>query len=492
MAAVRDEKATAWLLGGQNTLQTIPVTGFLPVQAQPEEESTSNESTIRNFKRSPSVTPSTTTLEWGEPWSSDDWPAETQVEGDAPGQSDDIRHRIAPVNKMVRFEGRLFQTGQEEKDQDEVLETEEFLVNFIDGWKAKLPKFEIVPMNAKNLLQYAACSIDTESSRYMKKIVQPPSKRDLAEFKECSHALRTHRDIWTSRVRAIMHIKRQKANAAKNPRRFVTTTAPEGYVHTETKKPAVEDDECVLRPAIAEDMDGVAAIYNYEVFNSLRAWDTQKVPVSDFIGILNKCQEDCLPFIVAVRRPADDLELEVPDETTGEPEKVLGFGFLESLDGGFGRGKHVGNMSCRMTLYVHADHRKKHIGSAIIDRTLICMSRTHPGSAIDHQWESDEHHPYNDPELARMKRFLPNRIVIEGLFQGKKDEGWEWFDKMMASFRFNQVGHIDGAYSTRRGMRSECFDKFTWMYEAQMQPEPDYGDQTKDVSKELEKEKDEE
>ncbi|KAH7374787.1 hypothetical protein B0T11DRAFT_269176 [Plectosphaerella cucumerina] len=138
-------------------------------------------------------------------------------------------------------------------------------------------------------------------------------------------------------------------------------------------------------------------------------------------------------------------------------------------------------MSCRLSLYVHNEHRKKNIGSAIIDRILICMSRTHPGSAVDHKWESDGHHPYNDAENSRMVRFLPNRIIVEGLFAGKKDEGYEWFDKIMASFRFNEAGHIDGAYSTRRGMRSQCFDKFTWVYMAQIQPEPHSGDQNKDA-----------
>lgn len=501
MGTVRDEKTIAWLFGSQ------PPTSILPAvcQQQPnDDDSSTSESTIRNYKKSSSVVGSAPSPGWATPaWEND------EDSGDAwagsPAAPEDIRHQIAPENKMVVWEGRIMQSGKEEKHQDEVLESEEFRAKFILGWREKVPASKTVSMTPRNILRRSSCDIDTETSAYMKKISQPVTKRDDGEYQECSMALRQHRDVWTSRVRAAHYNHRRKEaakEAAKKPKRLEPMAAPEGYVFADDGKPAVEDDDCVLRPAIAKDMVGVARIYNYEVFNTLRAWDTEEVPVSDFVGILNECQRKHLPFLVAVRQAVDLVDASVwpsqaahheymqhqrhcnavPDET----ETVLGFVFLQSLDGGFGRGKHVGDMSCRMTLFVDPEHRKKHIGSALIDRTLMCMARTHPGNAVLHKWESAGHHPYNDAEMHRMARFLPNRIVIEGLFSGKKDPDYEWFDKMLAPFRFIDVGHVEGAYSTRRGMRSECLDKFIWMYMSQMHPEADSGDQADDVKEERE------
>lgn len=53
---------------------------------------------------------------------------------------------------------------------------------------------------------------------------------------------------------------------------------------------------------------------------------------------------------------------------------------------------------------------------------------------------------------------------------------------MMIAFQFNEVGHIEAAYSTRRGMQSEIIDKFIWMHDAQV-PEPDGSDLAKDEAR---------
>lgn len=129
-------------------------------------------------------------------------------------------------------------------------------------------------------------------------------------------------------------------------------------------------------------MEGVAAIYNHEVEQSYKVFDTQPVSIQHFHTLLKACQAQKRPFIVAAEGRHNS-------EHGTSRQRILGFCLVDALQRGIAGSYVTSAERCgKVTVVVHPDWRQKRIGTALIDVILYCCSNQYPPKG-GYQWVCD-------------------------------------------------------------------------------------------------------
>ena len=137
------------------------------------------------------------------------------------------------------------------------------------------------------------------------------------------------------------------------------------------KNPFAPKESCHLRPAEADDLDQIRDIYNREIDAGNQALDTQPLTVDDFTQIFHEAWRHNMPFIVAVAGPPPRKRHD-PSEIR---EKVIGFAYLTAWDRGLaGSPASIGRPTARLHLYVRMAHRRRLIGSCLMDKIMSMVS----------------------------------------------------------------------------------------------------------------------
>ncbi|KAF4988751.1 hypothetical protein FGRMN_9580 [Fusarium graminum] len=223
---------------------------------------------------------------------------------------------------------------------------------------------------------------------------------------------------------------------------------------------------CTLRPVATKDFHHIAEIINLEMN---QGQDSQiflsKVEAAHIATLYNACLAKHRPFIVAVPSPgqipnragwskAEEDEYQEflkfkQARNASQSHNILGFAFIADSRQGFLGGACPGSrFTGQIRLVVHPSHRRKLIGTALLDRILMCASIYHR-SLIDYTWDCSETrrtyeyvsaHNQQKYNKLYLETFLIRREEGEG--EDPRTAGISW---LLEKFDFERVAHFKDA-----------------------------------------------
>ncbi|KAM0338860.1 hypothetical protein ACHAPU_011177 [Fusarium lateritium] len=228
---------------------------------------------------------------------------------------------------------------------------------------------------------------------------------------------------------------------------------------------------CTLRPVATKDFQSIAEIINLETKQGLDSQiflSSNKVEPAHIATLYNACLAKHRPFIVAVPSPgqipnragwskAEEDEYQEflkfkQARNASQSHSILGFAFIADSRQGFlgGGGACPGSrFTGQIKLVVHPGHRRKLIGTALLDRVLMCASIYHR-SLIDYTWECSEtrrtyeyvsahnHQKYN-------KLYLETFLIGGGGGWAENDPRMARISRLLEKFDFERVAHFKDA-----------------------------------------------
>ncbi|KAM0626705.1 hypothetical protein D7B24_006254 [Verticillium nonalfalfae] len=312
-------------------------------------------------------------------------------------RSCDVRNEIGQPHKLEAIEGVIHKDPwMGEGDDDAHFMCQSYNSRFINAWLLQVPEdIRADFLGDSDIEEHSEHPINTDTGTLMARVEQPESTRNPETLRP-DH--KKHADRWTSNYHIKSRIMMRERDAALVQQRQATPVSINGC---ESKVQPIPQREvavdCVLRPAKPNDVPGIIDIYNREIKKGHRALDSELVSENDLNAIGNSCRTQCLPFIVAIRQSPDltdpsiwpskaawETFMQMPRKPVPQPPLVIGFAFCETLKVGFGKGGHVGQQSVRLHVYTHHDYRRKNVGSALLDRILTHMSRSHIPDTTKH------------------------------------------------------------------------------------------------------------
>lgn len=232
------------------------------------------------------------------------------------------------------------------------------------------------------------------------------------------------------------------------------------YANPTFEEDKVPDAACTLRPVEPEDFQAIADIINLE---RERGQDSQlylpKVDRGQIGTLYNACRGKHRPFIVAIASPgrlpnrtnwskAEEDEYQEflkfkKSRETSQPT-VLGFAVITDARQGFLNGTCRGSrFSGNIKLIVHPKHRKKLIGTALLDKILSCIDIYHR-SEIEYNWDcSDTRRTYEYVSAHNLRKY--NKVYVEAFSIGENDPKVESIQRLLNKFDFEQVAQFRDA-----------------------------------------------
>ncbi|KAM0562052.1 hypothetical protein ACHAPJ_002496 [Fusarium lateritium] len=238
---------------------------------------------------------------------------------------------------------------------------------------------------------------------------------------------------------------------------------------------------CTLRPVEAGDFQGIADIINLEMSQGSNSQIfLPRVEPGHIATIYNACLQKRRPFIVAipgVRELPNRAGWSKDDEEdyqaflkfkkargTAHPPGILGFAFVTDSRQGFLGGVCPGSrFSGLIKLVVHPGHRRKLVGSALLDRILMSVAMYHR-SLLDYTWDcSEPRGVYEEIAAHNSQRYV--KVYIETLFNGERDPRISGMTQLLDKFEFQQVACFKDA--VKHGNQPGVWkDLVVWEHEA--------------------------
>ncbi|KAH6964241.1 hypothetical protein DER45DRAFT_626653 [Fusarium avenaceum] len=258
------------------------------------------------------------------------------------------------------------------------------------------------------------------------------------------------------------------------------------YANQKTEEDTWPNAECTLRPVASGDFQGIADIMNLEM---KRGKDSQifipHVGPAHIASLYNTCQAKHRPFIVAVPSPkqipnrtgwSKDEEEEYQEflkfkqaRNASQAHGIIGFAFIgDSRQGFLGVTCPGSRFNGQIKLVVHPSHRRKLIGSALMDRVLLCVAIYHR-SLVDYTWDcSDARKTYEYVSAHNKQKY--NKLYIETFFTGKEDPAIKGISRFLEKFDFERVAYFKDA--VKHGSQPGVWkDMVVWELEARMTSE---------------------
>ncbi|KAF4448803.1 hypothetical protein F53441_7852 [Fusarium austroafricanum] len=234
----------------------------------------------------------------------------------------------------------------------------------------------------------------------------------------------------------------------------------EAYTKMTLEEDKWPDAHCTLRPAEAGDLQSIANIINLEMRREDSQISPSKVEPAHIATLYNNCLAKHRPFIVAISSPTqipnrygwskdeeeayqEFLKFKKSRQASQGPG-ILGFAFVNDSRQGFLGGVCSGSrFSGQIKLVVHPNHRRKLVGSALLDRILLCTSIYHR-SLVDYTWDcSETKRTYEYVSTHNQQKY--NRLYLETFFTGSKDPRIEGIIRLLEKYDFARVAHFKEA-----------------------------------------------
>jgi L-amino acid N-acyltransferase YncA len=219
-----------------------------------------------------------------------------------------------------------------------------------------------------------------------------------------------------------------------------------------------------LRPATKQDASGIAFIYNHYVNHAIVTEDQQVINEEDILFLIENCQAQKLPIIVAVRGSLPSLggskKLKLP-----QFEAVIGYAFAEIFNFGLKCGRR-GRSRATATLqfYVHHEYTRKGIGRNLLDHLMHSMSFGYAFKSAS-SWVN----PDNDEVYEAGGGGNWHQLLVQLPVQHKDDPTYPWFKRFMLSkFFFREEARLSavGRSSSHQGKAAVWLDLVFFQAEA--------------------------
>ncbi|EKJ78145.1 hypothetical protein NXS19_011571 [Fusarium pseudograminearum] len=321
----------------------------------------------------------------------------------------------------------------------------------INTWRSNMEDYPIVPLITKNRdPRTDECDINTETGgliepvRYIKLQMDGQAKYDW------------RRTQLTSQERIMREIARRDVIKKEIEQR----EQEERYANPTFKEEKVPDAACTIRPVETKDFQAIADIINLE---RQQGQSSQvylpKIDHSHIATLYNACRQKRRPFILAIPSPG-----RIPDRTNWSKAEedeyqeflkfkksreasqptVLGFAVITDAQQGFLDSAFRGSrFSGNIKVIVHPQHRKKLIGTALLDKVLSCVNIYHR-SEIEYNWDCAEtQQTYEYVSAHNLRKY--NKVYAEFFSTGKNDPEVEIIRHLLKKFDFEWAAHFKNA-----------------------------------------------
>jgi hypothetical protein len=165
--------------------------------------------------------------------------------------------------------------------------------------------------------------------------------------------------------------------------------------------------------------------------NSPISPEKQPLTEAEVRNLIAGARNTMLPFIVAVQRHSPHNHEKHPNTS----EKVLGYAFVKHFNESHSANSNIGEMR----VFVDHNHKKKHIGRALVDRILMTVDVTHHGTG-GHEFVPGEY--YHSLQQAR-----PFTTMICALaYPADKTANYAWTKQwLIREFNFQEQGVMRAA-----------------------------------------------
>ncbi|KAK3322595.1 hypothetical protein B0H66DRAFT_210106 [Apodospora peruviana] len=329
----------------------------------------------------------------------------------------DIRNSIAPKHNIQDYGDKWMKYNwatDDGRDDDDVFITPSFISSFVTAWMADVPDHVYATFLEQKFPEHWKCDVDTNSGRLLSPVEYPDTLVDLATL---DPQLSFRRQNFSSSLLIRRKLGQVGENGQTGDRKPVKNRRGQAKLprlgsvmppaSVESFGPGIPNRNkvsrvprstfspnipCFLRPAEKKDMGAVATIYNCEVKDGIQTLDSTPVSVQDIEDIFNTTEKLGMPFIVAVRGSARDLEphkgnaeysiytqlapyvadpLDVKQNGT-----ILGFAYLSVWEPGIaGNGNGSSRATARINLFVDPKYRRKKIGFSLLDKLIATVSQ---------------------------------------------------------------------------------------------------------------------
>ncbi|KAF4981349.1 hypothetical protein FZEAL_2834 [Fusarium zealandicum] len=342
-------------------------------------------------------------------------------------------------------------------------------------WQDKNTEYPVVRYICEGRDLYTdRCDIDTATGELLK-----PLKYIKLQTGPDSHMRDPSWHYWGTTSE--MNLAKEMA-IRENLRARVLEIARQGELAAVPEEEPWPNASCTLRPAVPEDFQGIVDIINLESQQQAGSQVLLPLPIGPAaIGpIHSACLANHQPFIVAVPSQNEFLDRSKwpkgaeeeyqaflkfkKSQSLSKPGTVLGFAFVTDSRQGFLGGPCLGSrFTGQIRLVVHPSHRRKLIGSALLDRILLSVTIYHR-SLVDYKWECpDPGLTYQD--LSAMNRRQYAKVYIETFFADKNNANAQWMARLLEKFAFERVACFKEA-AKRGSVRGTWLDLVVWELEA--------------------------
>ncbi|KAJ5819257.1 ATP-dependent RNA helicase drs1 [Penicillium riverlandense] len=218
-------------------------------------------------------------------------------------------------------------------------------------------------------------------SLFMQNIKHLPTPRDMQDEQTRLH--------WHETATGFIHnynyhlAKEKKAEAARKKERQ-EQEKERALARIIVQVPKAVEANVFLRPAEFSDIPGLQYLFNWYMENSPISPEKRPLAEDDIRNLIDDARTTMLPFIVAVQRHSYNNPRKKHRAST---EKILGYAFVKHFNESNSANSNIGEMR----VFVDHNHKKQHIGRALVDRILMTVDVTHHGSG-GHDFQPGEHY----------------------------------------------------------------------------------------------------
>ncbi|KAL6925168.1 hypothetical protein ACHAPO_002113 [Fusarium lateritium] len=320
----------------------------------------------------------------------------------------------------------------------------------IQNWNCGHKDYPIIPLTENRDSRIDDCDIDPATGE----LIDPV--RYIKLQKDSQANLDWRRMQLSSEERIAREIVRRE----QVKKEVVQREQEEKYANMTFEEDKVPDAACTLRPAEVQDFQAIADIINLEREQGQNSQVYVPKIDSNLIRTLHTaCLQKHRPFIVAIPAPAkipDRSNWSKADEEeyqeflkfkqsrgTSKPT-VLGFAVINDVHQGFLDSTFRGSrFSGNITVIVHPQHRKKLVGTALLDKILSCVHIYHR-SEVDYTWDCAESRQiYEYVSAHNLRKY--NKVYVEFFSVGKHDPEVEKIQRLLNKFDFELVAKFTDA-----------------------------------------------
>ncbi|KAJ0161911.1 hypothetical protein CTA2_5407 [Colletotrichum tanaceti] len=333
--------------------------------------------------------------------------------------------------------------------------------------------------------------VDPANGQLLERIEQPETIVNFEEEKQMRGSMIHRRRDWTSNLFICREIDARKGYMRRRQENLELRSLPARddepiQIATKSEVNAVSIakekrllDDCVLRPAQLIDASGCSQIYNAAVADhDHEIVDTVQTSARRFEYMIDECQRERLPFVVAIKQQADLTDAKnwpslnayrqymkwkesMPQEDESTENNICGFAYLKPYERGITGLAGSSSPTVKATVFVGLEHRRGGIGSALIHQLLAQTSILYNSHAIDFKWEGPaaEEDSFNTPDFRKI-----HRIIAHTMVKSEGEQHSKWVEELMTSFQFEKAGQVSQVYEVDSPHGVEWYDQVVWQH----------------------------